>query len=115
VKTKKPRNKFELEVFTKLKRKKVKFKYESEKILYVYSGHYIPDFVIDTKQGKIYVETKGYLRATDKRKMAAVKKCNPTLDIRFVFHPKCKKADLRWAEKNGFPFAIEAIPKEWLQ
>jgi hypothetical protein len=45
--------------------------------------------------------------------MAAVKKCNPTLDIRFLFM-RYKEADVRWCKKYGFPYAIGTMPDEWL-
>jgi predicted nuclease of restriction endonuclease-like RecB superfamily len=110
---KKPRNKFETKIFKQLSKNKVSFKYESDKIPYVFSGFYIPDFVITTKTGKIYIETKGYLRPEHKRKMVAVKKLNPQLDIRLLFYAD-KKKDIKWAEKNGFRYAIDTVPQEWL-
>lgn len=112
--TKKTKNKFETKIYRLLKRKKVSFKYESERIPYVFSGHYIPDFVVSTATGKIYIETKGYFRPEHKRKMVAVKKLNPQLDIRLVFYSK-KAKDIKWAEKHGFKYAIDTIPKDWLE
>jgi predicted nuclease of restriction endonuclease-like RecB superfamily len=109
----KTRNKFETKIERQLKKAKVSFKYESERIPYLLSGHYIPDFVVSLPNGKIYIETKGYLRPEHKRKMVAVKKLNPHLDIRILFYSK-KTKDIRWAEKYGFIYAIEDIPKEWL-
>ena len=109
----KTRNKFEKRLHTQLKRSKVDFKYEPEKIAYVLSGHYIPDFVLTTPAGKIYIEAKGHFRPEAKRKMVAVKKLHPAMDIRIVFY-SFKSKDIRWAEKNGFPYAIGKIPEEWL-
>ena len=109
-----PRNKFEARIYASLKKKKIKFKYESEKIPYLISGHYIPDFIITTKHGKIYVETKGHFRPEAKRKMAAVKKLNPRLDIRLLFYSHSKSA-VKWCTKHGFPYAIGDIPDEWLE
>lgn len=113
-KTRSRRNKFEEKIWTQLRRAKVKFKYESEKLPYLLSGHYLPDFVIETPQGKVYIETKGYLRPEHKRKMVAVKKLHPSIDLRIVFYGKRIK-DIRWAERCGFPYAIEKIPTEWLK
>lgn len=110
---KKTRNKFEQRVEAELKKRKAKFRYESEKIAYVIAGHYIPDFIVTTPTGKIYIETKGYLRPEHKRKMVAVKKCNPQLDIRILFYAS-KPHDIRWAVRNGFIYAVGSIPKEWL-
>jgi len=107
------RNKFETKLFNQLKKSKVKFKYESIKIPYIIAGHYIPDFVVDTPTGKIYIEAKGYFRPEHKRKMIAVKKCNPQLDIRIIFYVE-NKTYIKWAVKHGFRYAFTRIPGEWL-
>lgn len=109
----KTRNKFEQKIEKQLKRSRVVYSYESKQIPYVLSGHYIPDFCINTKSGVVYIETKGYFRPEAKRKMVAVKKYNPHLDIRIVFYA-FKKKDIAWAIRNGFRYAIGTIPKEWL-
>lgn len=111
---KKLKNKFETKLSNQLKRAKVSFKYETERIPYLIAGHYIPDFIVETPTGKIYIEAKGYLRPEVKRKMVAVKKLNPQLDIRFVFYCE-RKAYIKWAVKCGFRYAIDTIPKEWLE
>lgn len=110
----KVRNPFEKKLASQLKRKKVKFSYESEKIPYIIAGHYVPDFVIQTPTGIIYIEAKGYFRKDDKRKLCAVKKCNPAKDIRIVFY-KETKSNTRWAVKNNFPWAVEKVPLEWMK
>lgn len=113
-KTRKPRNKFERELRKELRRAKVTFKYEGSKIPYVIAGHYTPDFTVSTPTGKIVIEGKGYFRPEDKRKLIAVKKCNPHLDIRLVFY-KDLLSNGKWCKKNGFKYAIKHIPKEWLE
>lgn len=110
---KKLKNKFEKKLYAQLKRNKIEFKYESERIPYLIAGHYIPDFLILTPTGKLYIEAKGYFRPEHKRKMIAVKKLNPNLDIRLIFYSENKKY-IKWCEKNGFKFAIGTIPREWL-
>lgn len=107
------RNKFEKKIHRQLTKAKIIFTYESMQIPYVLARHYIPDFILYTKTGKIYVETKGYLRADDKRKLVAVKRQNPSMDIRLVFYDS-RLANTRWATKNGFKYAVGKIPKEWL-
>jgi predicted nuclease of restriction endonuclease-like RecB superfamily len=92
----------------------VKFKYEGVKIPYVLAGHYLPDFIIEGRFGKIYIETKGYLRPEHKRKMVAVKKQHPEIDLRILFYKEDKKNG-KWAEKKGFRFAFGTIPKSWLE
>jgi predicted nuclease of restriction endonuclease-like RecB superfamily len=108
------RNKFERDTLTFLRKKRAKFEYESEKIPYIIASHYIPDFIILTSLGKIYVECKGYFRPEDKRKLANVKKQNPSIDLRLLFYSHNKK-NIQWAEKNGFRYAVETIPDEWLE
>lgn len=109
----KTRNKFETRISKELIACGVNVKYESEKIPYLIAGHYIPDFVIKTKTGKIYIETKGHFRPEAKRKMVAVRKLNPTLDIRILFY-KHSKANEKWCAKHGFHYAFDTIPESWL-
>jgi len=113
-KKKKPkyRNKFERKISRQLQR--VPFKYESEKVPYVLCCHYIPDFIVSTPLGKLYIECKGYLRNTDKRKLAAVRKQHPELDIRIVFYASTRTS-IKWAEKTGIRYAVGMVPKEWLE
>jgi Autographiviridae endonuclease I len=113
------KNKFEGRLFGQLQRNQKKyeydFSYETEQIPYTIEGNYIPDFPIKKKSGKkMYIEGKGYFRPESKRKMVAVKKQHPELDIRIVFY-SARKRDIKWAEKNGFPYAIGRIPLEWLE
>ena len=98
---------------------KVDYSYEPEWLPYVIEHRYIPDFKI----GDIYLETKGWFKSSDRRKMLAVKKANPDLDIRLVFQAPTNKISKRskttyamWAERNGFPWcAYYAIPTSWLK
>lgn len=108
----KTRNKFETKLVKQAQSSPHEVTYESEKIPYVIEGNYIPDIIIHNKK-KIYLEAKGHFRPEAKRKMVAVKKQHPELDIRIVFYSYNKKY-IRWANKYGFPFAIGDIPDEWL-
>lgn len=110
----KTRNKFERRIEGQLKKAKISFEYESQRIPYTIPGNYIPDFVIDQSDGhRVYLETKGHFRVDAKRKMAAVKRQHPDLDIRILFY-SYKLKDVRWATKHGFPFAVGTLPEEWL-
>lgn len=113
-----PRNKFESRIKAFLSQQKVIHEYESQSFPYVIEGRYTPDFPITTPTTSFYLETKGFFRQADRRKMVAVKKANPTLDIRFLFYPdrkgKTKPEYLRWCKKYGFPWAIGDIPEAWL-
>ena len=115
IKKKKPRNKFEKRIDRQLRKTRLPYDYEPEKIPYIISAHYIPDFVVKLPGGdKIYIETKGYLRPEDKRKLVAVKKCHPTKDIRILFY-RLVESSIRWAERHGFQYAIESVPDSWFQ
>lgn len=108
----KPRNKFEQSGWDFLTKNNVDFQYEGLKLPYTINATYHPDFIL--KKSGIILEFKGYLRVEEKRKMKSVKKDHPKLDIRFVFQ-KEKESEVRWAKKNGFPYAIGQIPKAWLK
>ena len=98
---------------------KADYLYESEKLPYVISRNYIPDFVLRKKNGDLlYLEVKGYLRPGDRTKMVAVKKAHPLADIRFVFAKNNKISGSKmyysdWSNKYGFPFVFGKIPKKW--
>jgi len=111
--TKKTRNKFEKKLERQIKRAKVPYEYESERIAYILARDYIPDFIVHTPLGKVYIEAKGYLRPEHKAKMVAVKKQHPEKDIRILFYAPNKKYE-KWAIKNGFKYAFSTIPEDWL-
>lgn len=110
----KTRNKFEERIYAQLKRKRCRVTYETAQIPYVIAGHYIPDFIIQTPSGKVYIETKGHFRPEAKRKMVAVKRQHPELDIRIVFY-KYNKQYEKWAIRYGFKYAFEKVPLEWME
>jgi hypothetical protein len=109
----KTRNAFEKKIHTQLKRAKVVFKYESEKLAYVLARHYVPDFVIVTPSGRVFIETKGHLRREDKAKLVAVKRQHPEIDLRLLFYAP-NKVNSKWADRHGFRYAFGTVPKEWL-
>ena len=124
---KKVRSAFEYEVWKGIQaflpNKKAKAYYEPEKLTYTVTSEYIPDFVIERKDGtKMYIEAKGLGRAFDyqtRKKMIAIKEQYPYLDIRIVFYkdgPISKGAKMRasdWATKYNYKFSIGTVPKEW--
>ena len=105
-----------------LKRKKVKFKYESEKVSFVVpakSRTYTPDFFLSNG---IIIETKGRWTLEDRKKHLLIKEQNPNLDIRIVFQNENQKirkgskttyAD--FCNKHGILFASKEIPEDWLK
>ena len=122
------RNKFERDIGEQLAVLPLSMVYESTKIDYTVKADYIPDFDIKTPSGQIYhLETKGNGRSFDqhtRRKMIAVKKQHPELEVRILFYsdgkigPKRKDGTFMrqsdWAEKHGFAYAIRKLPEQWL-
>jgi predicted nuclease of restriction endonuclease-like RecB superfamily len=82
----KVKNRFERKILDQLESCGLAVQYEGTKIPYVLAGHYIPDYIVSTPNGKIYIEAKGHFRPEAKRKMVAVKRQHPELDIRIVFY-----------------------------
>jgi hypothetical protein len=96
--------------------------YEQEALEYVLVKRYVPDFILEFPSGrKRYIESKGYLRPDDMKKMIAVRDQHPDLDIKIYFAKDNKlnrKAKMRysdWAIKHGFDFAVGYIPEEWMR
>lgn len=115
---KKPRNKLEQGVWDLLEDNNIDFGYEDRRLDYTLHHIYTPDFVL--KNGVI-IETKGYFRVEDKRKMRGVKEAHPHLDIRIVFSPaktisaqKQLAKNIKWCNRWGFPYAeADNIPEDW--
>jgi len=117
----------EVEFAKDLDSKNIPWMYESEYFMWMPPEpklkRYTPDFVLHKKDGgKMYIEYKGYLRPEDKRKLRAMKKQHPDLDIRLVFQNAKKKLNKRaksnygeWATKLKFPWAESFIPEEWIE
>ena len=97
----------------------VSYEYESEKLSYTIEHNYTPDFVLPNYT---YLEAKGYWAPEDIRKILAVKKSNPDVDIRMVFQSpyntiskKSKTTYAQWCERHDIPWSsYQDIPIEWL-
>ena len=80
----------------------VAVEYETEKIPYVISHSYIPDYILVGPKKKFYIEVKGWFPGIDRRKFLAVIQQNPDMDIRILFQkPKTrisKYSDMTYAE-----------------
>jgi predicted nuclease of restriction endonuclease-like RecB superfamily len=109
----KTRNKFEQKIQKQLRKAHATFSYETVRVPYILARNYIPDFILSTPMGRVFLECKGYFRAEAKAKMAAVKKQHPEMDLRIIFYAKNEK-NIKWGEKLGIPWAIGKIPKEWI-
>ena len=113
------RSKLEEQVADLLTTIGVPYEYETHKVAYVIMHHYNPDFILPNG---IMLETKGYWDAQDRRKILAVVKDNPDIDLRMVFQApfnriskKSKTTYAQWCEKHGIKWAaVHAIPIDWL-
>ena len=118
-KTSKFRSKLEENIATLLDGLGVSFEYESEKLGYTIEHSYTPDFVLPNYT---YLEAKGYWDPKDRRKILAVKKDNPDIDLRMVFQSpynkiskKSKTTYAQWCEKHDIPWSsYQNIPIDWL-
>ena len=97
----------------------VVYEYESTKVPYVLQCNYTPDFCL---VNGVYLETKGLFTPEDRRKILAVKKDHPDMDLRMVFQApfnkiskKSKTTYAAWCEKHDIKWcAYHSIPIEWL-
>ncbi len=118
-KTSKFRSKLEERISNLFDELGVIYEYESSKVAYTIQHHYVPDFILPNH---IHLEAKGYWDAADRRKILAVKKDNPDLDLRMVFQSpfntiskKSKTTYAKWCEKHNIPWcAFHTIPIDWL-
>jgi hypothetical protein len=113
------RSKLEESVADLLQGLGVSYEYESVKVPYTIQHNYIPDFVLPNY---VHLETKGYWDPKDRRKVLAVKRDNPDLDLRMVFQAPYNKISkgskttyAMWCEKHGIPWtSYHDIPLDWL-
>ena len=118
-KTSKYRSGLEKQVAKLLQGLGISFEYESIKVPYTIQHNYTPDFILPNY---VHLETKGYWDPADRRKILAVKKDNPELDLRMVFqspynkiNKKSKTTYAMWCDKHDIPWtAYHNIPLEWL-
>ena len=112
------RSRLEEQVAELLTTRKLEYGHEPDKFNYVIEAKYTPDF----KVGDVYLETKGFFKPADRRKMLAVKKANPDLDVRLVFqalyHQISKNSKTTYAmvaEQHGLHWSpYYDIPLDWL-
>ena len=122
LKNKKPpkyRSNLEKDIANLLEGLGVSFQYESEKLSYTIEHNYTPDFVLPNYT---YLEAKGYWAAEDRRKILAVKRDNPDVDLRMIFQSpyntiskKSKTTYAQWCDKHDIPWtSYKDIPIDWL-
>lgn len=101
-----------------LDKQAIPYLYEVQKFEYITKSKYCPDFFLPNG---VIIESKGFFKPSDRRKMLAVKEAHPELDLRFVFQrnntiSKSSKTTYGdWADKHNFPWCIfPNIPPDWL-
>ena len=120
------RSGLEEQIVQQLKRLKISFGYESEKIPYIRPEKlhkYTPDFILHKKVGTaMYIESKGRFLTADKQKHILLRKQYPELDLRFVFSnsktrisKKSRTTYAMWCQKHGFKYADRFIPENWIK
>ncbi len=108
---------FEKTLNLQLKQSGITFTYETLQLPYTLSGTYNPDFILSNG---IIIEAKGRLDRENKRKMEAIKRQYPDLDLRIVFMdgskkiPGYKQSHGDWATRHKFIWAERQIPGSWL-
>ena len=115
------RSGLEEQIAKQLTDKGIDYTYESTKVNYQPQCVYTPAFLI-TSSG-IHLEAKGYFSSKDRRKMLAVKECNPDLDIRMIFqrpfnkiYKGSKTTYAMWCEKHDILWSsYQNIPESWLK
>ena len=113
------RSKFEESIANLLEGLGVSYEYESTKVPYTIQHNYNPDFALPNH---VYLEAKGYWDPKDRRKVLAVKRDNPALDLRMVFQApfnkiskKSKTTYAQWCERHDIPWtSYHDIPLDWL-
>ena len=117
------RSKFETRVITKLKRRRVKFIYEKERLYFIQPAierSYLPDLYFP--QTKIYVELKGLFTLDDRKKHLWLREdTNSYYDIRFCFQnaknkirKNSKTTYIDWCVKHEFRWCEKEIPRKWM-
>ncbi len=98
----------------------IPYQYEKDRLSYETPGVYTPDFTLPMG---VLVEAKGWLSPQDRKKLLAVKRCNPEKDIRILLqepHRKLGKGPksstyAQWCQSHGFPWAKgPEVPDSWL-
>lgn len=123
------RSQLEVKVANYLEIKSTPFKYEAEKLTYVIpeTKHvYTPDFIIEYKGYKLYIESKGYWRAEDRKKTMLILESNQDIYFLMLFQDEnkkiskgsktsyakfCSKNDIEYCSLSGLEHKIEKFKK----
>lgn len=119
------RSAFEQSIHGNMLSRNINPEYETHKLKWVDTTQhtYTPDFILKKRDGSLmFVEAKGYLDSKTRSKMLCVQRCNPELDIRFLFqYPKAKlkkgskTSYADWAERHGFKWCGPVFSEAWAE
>ena len=117
--TSKFRSKLEERVADLLSNLGISYEYESTIVPYVIQHNYTPDFLLPSG---VFLECKGYWAPEDRRKIKAVKKQNPDIEILMVFQSpynriskSSKTTYAQWCDRHGIRWSsYQEIPIDWL-
>ena len=117
--TSKFRSKLEERVADLLSNLGIDYEYESTLVPYVIQHNYSPDFLLPSG---VFLECKGYWAPEDRRKIKAVKKQNPNIEILMIFQApynriskSSKTTYAQWCDKHGIRWSsYTEIPIDWL-
>lgn len=102
--------------------KGVPWRYETEVLEYQHKvQHYTPDFIL-YENDNILIEYKGKMTDQVRKKLIAIKNCNPNRQICLVFEKPNNKISSsknawkywQWSERNGFPWSEKYVNPDWL-
>lgn len=114
VKRKKPevkrfKSKFERRFAEHLAKLRIKAEYEAARFPYTLDCVYNPDWKL---AGGVYLETKGNFKASERRKVLAVLKAHPKMDLRMVFQRNNRISKVSkttygsWCDKHGIRWSV---------
>ena len=114
------RSGLERQIADLLNKYNVVFEYETLKVPYTIEHEYNPDFILEN--GNV-LEAKGYFDPADRRKILAVVKQNPELNLKMIFQDPNKKISKRsktsyaaWCDKHGIQWCSYAkLPIDWIK
>ena len=114
------KSKFEKAVAEQLAQRGIPIRYETHYIRYVQPATE-RKYLIDFDLGPFYLEVKGYLEPSERKKLLYVREYADK-EIRILFmnasnpiYKGSKTTYADWAEKNGFKWAEGQIPEEWFE
>lgn len=112
------RSRLERDVADDMVLRGIGYEYEACRIKYISTRAYVPDFMLPNG---IFIEVKGWFKASDRAKHLRIKEQHPELDLRFLFSRAKQKLSrqssttyAQWCERYGFKWCEKKIPQGWI-